>query len=170
MTVTRGNTNGNVRGSNATRRARRKFIVEHYPADVDMVVVLYDDGTVKVGASPFTPDPGCQAWVDCHVGWAAYDRQAVIGAARGGVSTVDIWVVPAVRCSRCGVLCHDQITYQGVVIAEATFTCDRIFPGKHGGQYGTPTRDRKEKRTNVRPYCGPCNSQTGGALASRGKR
>lgn len=38
-----------------------------------------------------------------------------------------------------------------------------------GGLYGTVRRDRKERRTNLRPACDPCNSETGGALATRTK-
>lgn len=38
-------------------------------------------------------------------------------------------------------------------------TADRIVPGCRGGRY---TRD------NVRPACGPCNSETGGRLRRAG--
>jgi hypothetical protein len=38
----------------------------------------------------------------------------------------------------------------------ATVTVDRVVPGVAGGRY---TRD------NIRPACGPCNSETGGALS-----
>ncbi len=34
-------------------------------------------------------------------------------------------------------------------------TVDRIVPGCRGGTY---------RRDNIRPACGPCNSETGGAL------
>jgi hypothetical protein len=37
-----------------------------------------------------------------------------------------------------------------------TVTVDRIVPGRDGGTY---------RRSNIRPACGPCNSETGGALA-----
>lgn len=56
---------------------------------------------------------------------------------------------PACRCYRCGRL----LTF-------ATVTVDRIVPGCKGGKY---------VRNNIRPACGQCNSETGGALASRPK-
>lgn len=37
-------------------------------------------------------------------------------------------------------------------------TIDRIIPGCKGGTY---------RRNNIRPACGGCNSETGGALAKR---
>lgn len=37
-------------------------------------------------------------------------------------------------------------------------TVDRIIPGCKGGTY---------RRNNIRPACGSCNSETGGALAAR---
>ena len=36
-----------------------------------------------------------------------------------------------------------------------TVTVDRIVPGAHGGRY---------VRGNIRPACGPCNSETGGRV------
>lgn len=49
---------------------------------------------------------------------------------------------PACRCYRCGVL-----------LTVDTVTVDRIVPGCQGGTY---------RRNNIRPACGPCNSETGG--------
>lgn len=49
---------------------------------------------------------------------------------------------PACRCYRCGVL-----------LTVDTVTVDRIKPGCQGGTY---------RRDNIRPACGPCNSETGG--------
>lgn len=37
-------------------------------------------------------------------------------------------------------------------------TVDRIVPGVHGGRY---------VRDNIRPACGPCNSETGSTLRGR---
>jgi 5-methylcytosine-specific restriction endonuclease McrA len=56
---------------------------------------------------------------------------------------------PACRCYRCGVL-----------LTTSTVTVDRIVPGCQGGTY---------RRTNIRPACGRCNSQTG-ATTRRTKR
>ena len=50
------------------------------------------------------------------------------------------------RCYRCGVL-----------LDEESLTVDRIVPGCLGGKY---------VRTNIRPACSECNSETGGALAT----
>lgn len=51
---------------------------------------------------------------------------------------------PACRCYRCGKL-----------LTADTVTADRIIPGCKGGTY---------RRNNIRPACGPCNSEAGGAL------
>ncbi len=67
-----------------------------------------------------------------------------------------VWVVAvgdgvaACRCYRCAVL-----------LTVDTVTVDRIIPGCKGGTY---------RRNNIRPACGPCNSETGGALRSTPKR
>lgn len=53
---------------------------------------------------------------------------------------------PACRCYRCG----DLLVFE-------TVTVDRIIPGCQGGTY---------RRNNIRPACGKCNSETGGALRS----
>ena len=57
--------------------------------------------------------------------------------------------VPTARCYRCGTLLVDE-----------TITVDRIIPGCHGGTY---------RRTNIRPACGKCNSDTGAPLRSKRK-
>jgi hypothetical protein len=54
---------------------------------------------------------------------------------------------PTCRCYRCG----------GLLTVD-TVTVDRIVPGVKGGTY---------RRSNIRPACGPCNSETGGALAGK---
>lgn len=46
----------------------------------------------------------------------------------------------------------------GTELTDSTITVDRIVPGRDGGTY---------RRANIRPACGPCNSETGGALARR---
>ncbi len=50
---------------------------------------------------------------------------------------------PSCRCYRCGTL-----------LTVDTVTVDRIIPGCQGGTY---------RRNNIRPACGSCNSETGGA-------
>lgn len=48
------------------------------------------------------------------------------------------------RCYRCGWLLYNE-----------TLTVDRIVPGAKGGRY---------VRSNIRPACAGCNSETGGAV------
>lgn len=55
--------------------------------------------------------------------------------------------IPACRCYRCGNL-----------LTVDTLTVDRIIPGCRGGTY---------RRNNIRPACGACNSETGGAERSK---
>lgn len=79
------------------------------------------------------------------------------------------------RCYRCGGLLFNPDEYPthtgGELVtnpAESTrpivaypLTIDRIIPGCKGGTY---------RRNNIRPACGMCNSETGGALAEHGKK
>jgi hypothetical protein len=74
-------------------------------------------------------------------------------------------VVATARCYRCGELLTDLGVGDSLKM-----TLDRIFPGVLGGLYGTVRRDKSERRTNIRPACGPCNESTGGALATRKRR
>jgi hypothetical protein len=72
-------------------------------------------------------------------------------------SAPNVIVAPTCRCYRCG----KPLWLSGVVGGvefEGTLTVDRIKPHKKGGTYA---------RTNIRPACAACNSETGGALASR---
>lgn len=62
------------------------------------------------------------------------------------------------RCYRCGHLLYNpDDLYPSDHIAR-TLTIDRIIPGCKGGTY---------RRTNIRPACGQCNSETGGGLWAR---
>jgi len=58
---------------------------------------------------------------------------------------------PACRCYRCGTL-----------LTVETVTVDRRVPGVEGGTYWD--------KGNLRPACGPCNSETGGALGAERKK
>lgn len=85
-----------------------------------------------------------------------------------------------VRCYRCGCLLFNpdappcpvdadtgyirpterQLSLYGTQLYSAlSLTIDRIVPGCMGGRY---------VRNNIRPACGPCNSETGGALSRSG--
>ncbi len=55
----------------------------------------------------------------------------------------------ACRCYRCGFL-----------LTVDTVTVDRIIPGCKGGTY---------RRSNIRPACEDCNSETGGGLSKGGR-
>jgi len=85
------------------------------------------------------------------------------------------------RCYRCGILLFNPDDIPAGVTVNilipdgkyylvqkefkltpvAPLTVDRIVPGVLGGTY---------RRNNIRPACGTCNSETGGALASRGRK
>lgn len=81
------------------------------------------------------------------------------------------------RCYRCGLPLFNPddsatgglpyyppefiITYGTQVWSAKPLTVDRIIPGCQGGTY---------RRNNIRPACGDCNSETGGALSRRGKK
>jgi 5-methylcytosine-specific restriction endonuclease McrA len=72
-----------------------------------------------------------------------------VDAEPDGEIVSEVELLPACRCYRCGVLLH-----------EGTVTVDRIIPGVEGGTY---------RRTNIRPACGDCNSETGGVLGNARK-
>lgn len=73
-----------------------------------------------------------------------------------------------VRCYRCGCLLYNpDVVDPGWAarrIGEAAafpLTADRIIPGCQGGTY---------RRTNIRPACASCNSETGGSLGAQRRR
>lgn len=57
-----------------------------------------------------------------------------------------------VRCYRCNLILVNTGSWR----ADNYMTVDRILPGIEGGRY---------VRSNIRPACGHCNSETGQALA-----
>jgi hypothetical protein len=116
----RGTSNSNQRGSAAERRRRKQWLVETYRADVDLLVLHFDNGHVT------EPD---------HY---VLDPEYI----RGHEHVIEVEIVSACRCYRCGKL-----------LTVETVTVDRIIPGCQGGTY---------RRENIRPACGFCNSSTGG--------
>jgi hypothetical protein len=82
--------------------------------------------------------------------WLVATYRANVDVLTSGPRILDLTPLgkgqPACRCYRCGVL-----------LTADTVTIDRIVPGAQGGTY---------RRSNIRPACGPCNSETGGAVRS----
>ncbi len=81
-----------------------------------------------------------------------------------------------VRCYRCGVLLYNPddeavevgtglgyparwVIREGNLYTASALTIDRIVPGCQGTY----------RRNNIRPACGGCNSETGGATRRKGK-
>jgi hypothetical protein len=85
--ATRGTTNRNDRGSTYTRAARRKWLIETYRADVNMLIVT--DG--PAGAWSQSIDLGAEAADWCLITEAPFAS-----------------VVPACRCYRCGTLLTEE--------------------------------------------------------------
>jgi len=94
------------------------------------------------------------------------------GGARGSSSARRVrraWLIKTyesniqglARCYRCGVLLINPddvpIGVSDLGPSIQFLTVDRIIPGCRGGRY---------VRENIRPACGPCNSETGGSLRS----
>lgn len=120
----RGTSNGNDRGSNRDRAARRAWLLATFAADRSLYRWTAGDSS---WISEGLPEVAAEYGPD----WSAEP-------------------VPTCRCYRCGKLLWD-----------GSLTVDRIIPGVKGGTY---------RRNNIRPACGKCNSETGGALARRGGR
>lgn len=129
-------TDSGPRGSAQTRRRRKRYLLETYRANVD----------VLPGDIPLLDDSPLDAIDNANLRseWNARER---------------LWEVPigygeiACRCYRCGYL----LTFE-------TMTVDRIVPGcvktaafPRGGTY---------VRNNIRPACCGCQSETGGALGA----
>jgi hypothetical protein len=136
----RGVSNGNERGSSKARRSRKIFLLETYAADVRALKVTFEDGEVVTVLSKSSED---------------FDRvwKTESDAMRDHGDPVEIEEVRCCRCYRCG----KPLVFE-------TLTVDRIVPGcrktaefPKGGTY---------RRSNIRPACGDCNSETGGALAN----
>lgn len=155
MTVTnRGTSNSGKNGNAASRRARKRWMLQTYRADVDVLVIPVekDDQAVllKEYLDRLLADPEVKVkfagWVDEH---GRSNDLADMHAT--------VWLVPqgygeaACRCYRCGML-----------LWFCTVEVDRIHPGwkktakwPHGGTY---------VRENIRPACGGprgCNIITG---------
>lgn len=83
-----------------------------------------------------------------------------------------------VRCYRCGGLLFNEddtavvqvffgeaesrwVRRDGEMHRASPITVDRIIPGCKGGTY---------RRSNIRPACAGCNSETGGRLVGKGRK
>lgn len=102
----RGTTNRNARGNVTDRQRRRRWLVETYRADVDVVELSWADGTT----SRYYPTTR-----ELAATWAATEPDGLI---------TGVELVPACRCYRCGCL-----------LTEDDVTVDRIIPGCKGGTY-----------------------------------
>ncbi len=126
MTVTRGASNSNQRGSSYQRRDRKNYLLETYAADQPFVRVEWPDGRVQISTEK------AEVW----------QRLVDYFPSQG----ITFEVTPTTRCFRCGDRLHYDI-----------LTVDRIVPYCLGGTYA---------RTNIRPACLDCNTETGSALAN----
>lgn len=133
----RGTSNSNQRGSAESRRRRKAFLLETYPADRKAVRVTFSSastcptmlrGTTK---TVFPTTPGLS-------------RIKALYESLPYIETIE--VLPTARCFHCG----DLLTYE-------TLTVDRIVPHCKGGTY---------RRNNIRPACLKHNSELGAALAN----
>ncbi len=105
----RGTSNSNARGSSESRRRRRAWLIQTYRADVDVVVVVDEEGQIAV--------------------YQATDLIADIFP--------EATPEAACRCYRCGRLLADLSDRlpDGVVMHPDAVTADRIKPGCEGGTY-----------------------------------
>lgn len=140
----RGASNTNDRGNTDTRRARKAWLIETYQANVAYIKVTWGDGEVDVGAPS---------------GFGCLDAESAVKFFRVEYGDeVSVEIMATCRCYRCGKL-----------LTIDTVTVDKIFTKPEGGTYRTPTQDRREKATNIRPACNDCNSTTGAAIASQSR-
>jgi hypothetical protein len=102
MTVTRGTSNGSVRGSSYDRQRRRAWLMVTYASNIPGFVRCY-----RCGGLLYNPDGGEPDWA------------------------------------------------QSIIHEPVPLTIDRIVPGIQGGTY---------RRSNIRPACQPCNSETGATV------
>jgi 5-methylcytosine-specific restriction endonuclease McrA len=125
MTVTRGTTNRNNRGSSENRRRRREWLVETYRADVDLLLTPLGTvyGTVTVSAE--------------HESWAATATRHA-----------------ACRCYRCGhLLTVDTVTVDRIIpgCLGGTYRRDNIRPacGTCNSSTGGQLAHRERKRATA---------------------
>lgn len=97
MTTKRGTSNTNKRGSAAQRRARKRWLIEEYRANVDVLIFTFDNG--ERIEYPATPDNLAQE-----------DTPGVANVER----------VPATRCYRCGHL----LTFETLTIDRRKPDCE----------------------------------------------
>lgn len=130
MTVSRGTTNGNARGSAATRRRRKEWLIETYRAN-KMVVIIHNPDTEE-------------AWTT-----------STYGDASGLVQLQESWgrtakAKLACRCYRCGdLLTVDTVTVDRIVpgCRGGTYRRNNIRPacGSCNSETGGGQRSCKSK-------------------------
>lgn len=146
----RGVSNGNERGSSKARRSRKIFLLETYAADVRAIRITYSDEamthlpTSLVGqVTTLIPQP---EYFD-----RVWTNQVSIMEVHGIIAEIE--EVPCCRCYRCG----KPLVFETLTVDRITPGCKKTAEYPNGGTY---------VRKNIRPACGDCNSETGGALAN----
>lgn len=138
MTTTRrGTSNSNDRGSAEARRQRKKWLFETWSADCDLVTPRELEDLDQAILGEVLPS----AFDERYLYVAELDMTSGLFRVNPGLGR------PAVRCFRCGTLCH----WDSVEI-------DRIKPGCEGGRY---------TKSNIRPACGSCNKVLCGEYVKR---
>lgn len=137
MTVSRGTSNSDDRGSAEARRQRKTWLFEVWAANVDLVTW---EEFADLAEAQEVESTG--TWI-----LLAPLGDGVIGVPEGMVAVHPGLGHAAVRCFRCGTLC----TWETVEI-------DRIKPGCEGGKY---------TRNNIRPCCPRCNTWLGAQAKKR---
>jgi 5-methylcytosine-specific restriction endonuclease McrA len=145
MTVTRrGTSNSGKNGSAAGRRARKRWLIQTYRADVDVLAIPYLERET----------PADSADLVFHLQRLKAEDEDQVVLLDWLPDSTGIYTVPqgqgeaACRCYRCGKLLWFR-----------TLEVDRIHPGwKKSAKYpngGTYVRE------NIRPACERCNKITG---------
>jgi len=104
----RGTSNGNCSGNSAARRRRKQWMVETFRADVDVVVIVWDNTNEQTFWEPKDND----------------EIEALIRDFERMEAVASVKREPACRCYRCGRL-----------LVACQVTADRIIPGDKGGTY-----------------------------------
>lgn len=132
----RGTSNTNQRGSAEDRRRRKIWLLDTYASDEPLLRVVWGEEDGLPEETDIGPAQD----------FGPGGTNLVVTALQASPEVVSAEVIPTARCYRCG-----------TPLWMMTITVDRIIPDCKGGTY---------RRSNIRPACEGCNSETGGALAT----